>query len=467
MLVRKSQMFGNKIGIVGGGPGGLMTAYLLQKMADRTVEITLFDATDRLGGKILTPAFTKRAARYEAGAAEFYDYTPVDEDPLKELVTELGLSLNPMGGSSVIINNRVIANLDDIQDQLGLPARRALEEFDDRARGTMSPRVFYESDLTDNSRPTDTNLRFNSELQSIAEDSARRFVECLIHSDLATEPEQTSVSYGLQNYLMNHPAYMKLYSIEGGNQQLPEELARRTRMQNRMLHTVTEICKTEGSRLRITALHDGILQSEDFDIVVVALPNDALPSVNYSDTRLSEAMTQHHLQYNHPAHYLRMTLLFDEPFWRGRMLDSYCMLENFHGCCLYDESSREPESKHGVMGWLLAGRDAEELSELSDTELIEKALDSLPEFCGDGRQHFLEGRVHRWIGAVNALPGGIVPQPPDRRHQPEPVDHSHLFVVGDYLFDSTLNGVLDSATYVSNWIASLFAEDDKALPNLL
>ena len=141
-------MFANRIGIVGGGPGGLMTAYLLQKMVDQPLQMTLFEATDRLGGKILTPSFQQRAATYEAGAAEFYDYTPVDEDPLKELIAELGLSINPMGGSSVIMNNRVIANLNDIQDQLGLAARDAFEDFDEKARGSMSPRAFYESDLT-------------------------------------------------------------------------------------------------------------------------------------------------------------------------------------------------------------------------------------------------------------------------------------------------------------------------------
>jgi hypothetical protein len=37
---------------------------------------------------------------------------------------------------------------------------------------------------------------------------------------------------------------------------------------------------------------------------------------------------------------------------------------------------------------------------------------------------------------------------PEARHRPEPVGHPGLFVVGDYLFDSTLNGVLDSAELV-------------------
>ncbi len=37
------------------------------------------------------------------------------------------------------------------------------------------------------------------------------------------------------------------------------------------------------------------------------------------------------------------------------------------------------------------------------------------------------------------------------------MEHPNLFLVGDYLYDSTLNGVLDSAEYVSDWIAALTA----------
>ena len=37
---------------------------------------------------------------------------------------------------------------------------------------------------------------------------------------------------------------------------------------------------------------------------------------------------------------------------------------------------------------------------------------------------------------------------PPSRPMPDPA-HPNLFVVGDYLFDSTVNGVLDSADYVA------------------
>jgi len=42
---------------------------------------------------------------------------------------------------------------------------------------------------------------------------------------------------------------------------------------------------------------------------------------------------------------------------------------------------------------------------------------------------------------------------PDSRHQPAPESDPNIFLVGDYLFDSTLNGVFDSADTVAQWIA--------------
>jgi monoamine oxidase len=443
---------------VGGGPGGLLTAYFLQKLASEPLRTTLFEASPRLGGKILTRRFAHTAAIYEAGAAELYDYSSVGEDSLRELVAELGLPITPMRGTSVIMDHRVLANLDDVQSHLGPAVRSALCEFDRRARDRISPQEFYHSDEPGEFRPTQPALRFDTILDAIPEPSTRRFVETLIHSDLATEPERTSVTYGLHNYVMNHPAYMQLYSVEGGNERIAFELAARVRATKRLEHTVTRIGQAPDGRLAVTSVHHGRERRDEFDFVVVALPNPCLPSIAFDGERLSAEVARHHAHYDHPAHYLRVTALFDRPFWRGAFEDSYCMLDRFGGCCLYDESSRYPDARHGVLGWLIGGAEAEEMSRRTDEELIAAALDSLPDFLAHGRRHFVEAHVHRWVGAVNAMPGGAVPQSLDSRHCPEPVEHPNLFLVGDYLFDSTLNGVLDSAEYVAKWIAANVAE---------
>ena len=72
-------------------------------------------------------------------------------------------------------------------------------------------------------------------------------------------------------------------------------------------------------------------------------------------------------------------------------------------------------------------------------------MKSLPASLGDAREHFMEGKVHRWLSSVNALPGGLPARDVMTNHRPEPKQHPGLVVVGDYLFDSTLNGLLDSS----------------------
>jgi len=131
------------------------------------------------------------------------------------------------------------------------------------------------------------------------------------------------------------------------------------------------------------------------------------------------------------------------------------MLDRFGGCCLYDESARAPDSGTAALGWLLGGAEAERLAARGDEELVSLMLESLPEPLAAARGRVLESRVHRWVRAVSALPGGWPPTPLDERHRPEPIEHPGLFVVGDYLFDSTLNGVLDSADHVAGWVAAL------------
>jgi hypothetical protein len=163
-------------------------------------------------------------------------------------------------------------------------------------------------------------------------------------------------------------------------------------------------------------------------------------------------MHRHLVRHDHPGHYLRVSVLFDGIFWEDSLKGSYVMLDAFGGCCLYDESSRNGCKTQGVLSWLLAGDAAMTASNSPDEELIEMVLESLPSFLQHGRELFVEGRVHRWIGAVTGLPAGTSAMDMETRHTPDPAK-PNLLVVGDYLFDATLNGVLDSADYVSETLA--------------
>jgi monoamine oxidase len=431
-----------------------MTAYLIQKYANFSYHLTLLEASERLGGKILTPRFDTVSATYEAGAAELYDYTPVDEDPLRELVEELGLLTTRMEGGGVLLGDDLLANQEDIRDQLGPEVADRLYRFDRQAHDLQTPREFY---LSDHTLPSDAELvsrPFEPFLNGLGDPRAIHYLSAFIHSDLATEPSKTNLEYGLQNYLMNNPRYMRLYSIDGGNEQLPRALVARLRADIRLRHRVTAIQRTPTGRMRVTMDTPEGRSVLEFDTLIVALPFGYLPEIDWPDARLATAMRRHLQHYNHPAHYLRITILFQKPFWRQRMTESYCMIDRFGGCCLYDESRRSPGRSEAILGWLIAGDAAEAMAEWDDDRLVDAALESLPASFGSGREYFREAKIHRWMGAVSAMPGGNSPISLDRRHQPEPEQHPNLLMVGDYLFDSTLNGVLDSADYVAQWVVS-------------
>ena len=130
------------------------------------------------------------------------------------------------------------------------------------------------------------------------------------------------------------------------------------------------------------------------------------------------------------------------------------MLDAFGGCCVYDESSRYPHGRYGVLGWLLAGNDALALSNFDDQRLIAMALASLPGSMLGHRHLFIEGEVHRWVGAVNARPGGKRMLDMRHRHCPDAAGNPYLLVIGDYLLDSTINAVVDSAEYAAGALLS-------------
>ena len=450
------------IGIIGGGPGGLFTAYRLEQLCSTPLNVSIFESSDRLGGKLLTEQFSANGIQYEAGAAEFYDYSLIDEDPLRELIEQFGLQTQSMGGTSIVQENTVLGTLEDAHDSLGEVALREFLRFNDRAKSEVSPRQFYDGTSTSHINARNTILqeeRFSTSLDHLP-NKTRKYIQQHIHSDLAAEPVQTSHRYGLDNYLMNDPAYMQLYSITGGNDLLVHALARRLSTRIRLNTKITTVKNVGQHRLELSWKADDSHQSEEFDAVVVALPIEPLKKLVFLDGSLDFVMQNHIAHHDHPADYLRITILFEKPFWKSWLHDSYCMLDAFDGCCLYDESSRIPEAQHGSLGWLLGGTAAQKMAEYSDEELVSAAINSLPSHRDEAKKLFCEAKIHRWLGAVSAQPGGFQQRGTDAKHCPDVRTCPHLLVVGDYLFDSTLNGVLDSADYAAGWITTMAAAQE-------
>jgi hypothetical protein len=107
-----------------------------------------------------------------------------------------------------------------------------------------------------------------------------------------------------------------------------------------------------------------------------------------------------------------------------------------------------------VLGFLIAGNHALALMNLDDEAIVARVLAALPDALrADASAALLEARVHRWCAGLSGQPGGLPLGDPVTTHQPGGYRLPGLFVVGDYLFDATLNGVYRSADLATDLLA--------------
>lgn len=453
-----------RIGIIGGGPGGLFTAHcLLHQEPD--LDITIFEATPDLGGKIRTAQFATAPVTYEAGVAELYHPKKVS-DSLLTLLKEYGFHFIKMGGDVSIYKGRIVQDIDALKEVVGESCWSAITSFIELGKKHRAPEDFSGAGWPKDNKHPWFDLTLQEVLKKhVPNADARLFFEKIIKSDLATEPSVANGTYGFDNYLVDDPDYCQIYTIDGGISGLIEALTKELsdRVTFLVSSPVRSIKPLEAS-YRVTYKNEERILSDEFDAIMVCLPLQWLPGVDFSEP-LTTPMAEHFAHYYYPGHYLRVACLFSSSFWSGVIQGSYFRLDAFGGCCVYDETSRYPFENYGALNWLIAGSNAEALSNLDDDLLIQKALESLPpELARKAKSEFLEGRVHRWVGSVNGQPGGRPVLDIQEKHV---VDKTHptFVVVGDYLFDSTLNGLLDSAELATKMLLETLQQTQSALRN--
>ena len=296
------------VAIIGGGPGGLMTAYSLQRHAGTAIATTIFEASARLGGKLQTRMFDSAPVEYEAGVAECYNYEALGHDPLRQLVDDLGLHTFPTHSTAAVLNGRLLRDDVDVSTHFGSGTLKALADFRSAAAGMLPLDSWYRGFVeADNQHPW-ARRTCQEVLDDVVDPVARRYLKIGAHSDMATEPHLTNGLIGLRNFLKSVPGYGAQYSIEGGMERLAQRLADRlTSTRFELEAAVTALSRRRDGRYTVHFRRARTAIEEDFDAVVLAVPYNQLQAVEMTGERLRRAMAAHIAHYDSPGHYLRVS----------------------------------------------------------------------------------------------------------------------------------------------------------------
>jgi monoamine oxidase/SAM-dependent methyltransferase len=444
-----------RVAIVGGGPGGLFSAWQLAAKAGSTCKMTIYEASDRLGGKIVTRSFPG-VGLYEAGVAEIYDYSALGPDPLRELIEQdLGLAIKHIEGGPCVLDGHILPNADALAEHFGPETRDAAKAFRARCSQLLKPAAFYKSARDADNAHLWSKISGDDILErEIADGAARRYIRIMSHSDVAAPPHLTSGLNFLKNVLMDVEGYLDIYSVIGGNEEIVRCLSEEIDAEVRLNSQVRSVEPLPDGTYRLTVGSNGTAETVIADFVILALPLTALSIVDWRSPSLHHAIVDHVKYFDRPGHYLRATLLFERPFWRQHLDSAWWMFDAFDGCCVYDEGARHDLGGYGALGFLIAGNAALGLANLSDDQIEQLCIDALPPALAEGRKLLVDRRIHRWMASVNAIPGGLPVRGLVQNHRPDPTRFPGVLLVGDYMFDATLNGVLDSADAATDLISA-------------
>lgn len=186
-----------------------MSAWYLKRKLGDLCRVTIFEASNRLGGKIVTRKFDSAPAMYEAGVAEIYDYSMTGPDPLRELIQHFGLQTIPMDAEQVQLDGELLADVPGMRRKYGAKTAAAIEAFRKRCAELVSPIEYYEGvGAHDNEHPWAYKTAEQILDEEVEDATAKRFFKVMARSDLATESHNTNGLNALKNYVMDVDGYI-------------------------------------------------------------------------------------------------------------------------------------------------------------------------------------------------------------------------------------------------------------------
>ena len=329
-----------KVGIVGGGMAGLYSALLLNQ--HQNVSVKIFEATDRVGGRVYTHRFSEDQYQYfEAGAMRLPEVTW--QKPVFDLIAYLNERVPPDFKIDLIpyhyswsSGNRVYVNGTKQKDGQIMSVDYANEHLDELA---FPP----EADAT-----TEAGKLLQDAINPVVKELKEDFEAALKKYDSMTLHYYLSQTLGWSEAKINYVEVMSSQTnefrnglvdqailnsdftgqvpqwktIDNGMCRLPEAAAKMIGEKNIMLQTTVEsLTYLEDGRVKVGYVEsdqNGKMKNEIFDAVILALPPSAvrmIPGKPQWPVPLEHGLRSIHFQ---PLY--KIGLRFNSRFWERQEL---------------------------------------------------------------------------------------------------------------------------------------------------
>jgi len=442
--------------VVGGGAAGLAATRSLHQ---RGVEATLFEASDRAGGRMYGEVVD--GFHIDSGACIFHE----TQDTVNQLCKELGVSFgrSPRGHVGTINSKRKSHRL-NMERKLALDNAKTLF-----ASGLFSLKELWQAakfarflkrrraDLNkkDYTRLLDWDTGENL-VEFVTRNAGKEFangalLEFFFNVGTLSKPERMGALQGvmlLWDFVFGYP---------GQTTRNPEEcvaafavaLAEACREQTQLSTPVEQIVIDDGRAKGVrtqSGFHaaEAVICATSASAALGLMPNlpsyitDALKKVTYSSCC--------HVAFGVDGHPLpKPTYVFTSIPRTDSFIAAY-----------FDATVASPLSApngKGIVHAYAVEEATEELISLDDGAIKQRFLDEIRRYAPEMPEEPLFTRVHRWKEAVYLAPGGTMTELYELRRRGFP-DIEGLALAGDYMNMMGVNGALNSGLAAADYVAA-------------
>lgn len=389
-----------KVAIIGAGIAGLTAAYKFKKAG---IECSVYEATGRAGGRVLTVENAVVEGAYVDFGAEFID--SIHDELLslaKELKVELlDLQTDTLTSKSYFFDGKRMTE-EDIVKALQPFAEHLAKDID-----SIPEDLHYKN--ADAYRQLDEQS-ITTYLKSIGmEGWLLRFFEVAMEGEYAMEASEqsslnllimlsTPVVYDEHYHLFGN--YHEVYKFKGGSQKFIDALEAQVKDVINTGWTLKELNKVED-HYELTFNASQKTEVIEADYVVLAIPFKVMPNV-----KMNFSFPERKQQWINEAGFgnaVKMAMGFKKRVWRDQGFQGYTFTDQNE--TVFWDSSQLVEVEGGSLSFAGGGNSAEQFASLSYAEIKDKWLAGA-ELVFPGLAVEYNGKISKFVWAAHPFAKG-------------------------------------------------------------